>query len=158
MNTTTINIIVGINTSPAAEAALRWALSKGDRTGSTVVVVHVYDEAEHADLALEADKEGAVRDSHRRAQMLASTIAGEQYHSGPLQFRARSGDLAAALVEEASAGSVLVVGVPQREQHAEFLDRLAAEAQCAVVAVGEDGTTRVVGIPSASAAAQPAAS
>ena len=158
MNTTNISIIVGLNTSPAADAALRWALCKGDRTGSAVVVVHVYDEAEHADLALEADKEGAIRDSHQRAQMLASTIVSEQSYAGPVHFRARRGDLEAALVEEASAGSVLVVGVPQLERHGDFLDRLAVEAQCAVVAVDEGGTTRVVGIPSASATAQPAAS
>ena len=146
-----INIIVGVSTTPAADAALRWALTKADHTGSGVIAVHVYDESEHADLRLESDKDAAVRESHHRAQMLASMIAGEQGFPGPFSFRARSGDLETVLIEEATAGSILVVGVPQRELHEDFLDRLAAGAQCAVAAVDEDGNTRVIGIPVASA-------
>ena len=52
-----INIVVGVSSTPAADAALRWALTKADKTGSAVTAVHVYDESEHADLPLEADKQ-----------------------------------------------------------------------------------------------------
>ena len=84
-------------------------------------------------------------ESHHRVQMLASMIAGEQGFPGPFSFHARSGDLETVLIEEASAGDVLVVGVPQREQHEDFLERLSAIALCAVVAVDEGGNTRVIG-------------
>jgi nucleotide-binding universal stress UspA family protein len=143
----TINIVVGMSSSPAADAALRWALTKADHTGSAVIAVHVFDMSEHVDLALEANKQAAVQESHHRVQMLASIIAGAQAFPGPFSFHARSGDLETVLIEEASAGSILVVGVPQREEHEDFLERLAARAQCAVVAVSEDGNTRVIGIP-----------
>ena len=55
-----INIVVGMSSTPAADKALRWALTKADHTGSGVIAVHVYDESEHADLPLEADKQAAV--------------------------------------------------------------------------------------------------
>jgi nucleotide-binding universal stress UspA family protein len=148
----TINIVVGVSSSSAAAAALRWALTKAENTGSAVVAVHVYDESEHADLPLEADKLAAVQESHHRVQLLASLIAGEQGFPGPFSFHARSGDLEAVLIDEATGGAVLVVGVPKREPHEGILDRLAAGAQCAVVAVDEDGTTRVIGVPVAVAA------
>lgn len=147
----TINIIVGVSSSPAADAALRWALTKADRTGSAVIAVHVFDESEHADLPLEADKNAVVRDSHHRAQMLASMIAGEQGFPGLFSFHARSGDLETVLIEEAT-GAILVIGVPQRERHEDFLQRLAAGAQCAVVAVDEQRTSRVIGVPAAASA------
>lgn len=147
-----INIVVGVSSTPAADAALRWALTKANKTGSAVTAVHVYDESEHADLPLEADKQSAVQESHHRVQMLASMIAGEQAFPGPFSFRARSGDLETVLIEEAVDGGVLVVGVPQRERHEDFLERLSAEAQCAVVAVSEDGNTRVIGTPAMNSA------
>jgi nucleotide-binding universal stress UspA family protein len=149
----TINIVVGVGPSPESEAALRWALTKADHTGSAVIAVHVFDKSEHSYLPLERDKDDAVRHSHHRAQMLASTIAAEQGFPGPFSFHARSGDLETVLIEEASAGSVLVVGVPQRERHEDFLDRLAAGAQSAVVAVDEGGNSRVIGLPVPAAAA-----
>jgi nucleotide-binding universal stress UspA family protein len=149
----TIDIVVGISSSPAADAALRWALTKAERTGSAVTAVHVYDESEHADLPLESDREDAVRESHHRAQMLASIIAGDQAFHGPFTFHARTGDLEDVLVEEAAGAGVVVVGVPQRERHDEFLDRLAARAQCAVVAVDEHGPTRVIGRPASDSVA-----
>jgi nucleotide-binding universal stress UspA family protein len=142
-----INIVVGMSSTPAADSALRWALTKADNTGSAVTVVHVYDESEHADQPLDTDKKAAVQESHHRVQMLASMIAGEQAFPGPFSFRARSGHLETVLIEEANVGGVLVVGVPQRERHEDFLERLSAEAQCAVVAVSENGNTRVIGTP-----------
>lgn len=145
-----INIVVGVSSTPAADAALRWALTKANNTGSAVTAVHVYDESEHSDLPLEADKQAAVQESHHRVQLLASMLAGEQDFPGPFSFRARSGDLETVLVDEAADAGVLVVGVPQRERHDDFLERLSAEAQCAVVAVDENGNTRVIGTPFAS--------
>ena len=145
-----INIVVGVRSTPAADAALRWALNKAKKTGSAVTAVHVYDESEHADLPLEADKQAAVQESHHRVQLLVSMIAGELDFPGPFSFRARSGDLETVLVDEAADAGVLVVGVPQRERHDDFLERLSAEAQCAVVAVDENGNTRVIGTPFAS--------
>ena len=81
-----INIVVGVSSTPAADAALRWALTKANNTGSAVTAVHVYDESEHADLPLEADKQAAVQESHHRVQMLASMIAGEQGFPRPVQL------------------------------------------------------------------------
>src|SRR6185436_15726125 len=101
-------------------------------------------------LPLEADKQAAVQESHHRVQLLASMLAGEQDFPGPFSFRARSGDLETVLVDEAADAGVLVVGVPQRERHDDFLERLSTEAQCAVVAVDENGNTRVIGTPFAS--------
>lgn len=141
------HIIVGVSTSPAADAALRWALTKADRTGSAVVAVHVYDEKEHADLALEVDRQAAVRESHQRVQLRASAIASELDFAGSLWFRPRYGDLATELVDEAVDGTAIAVGVPQRDLHEEFLPELASQAHCPVVAVAADGVPTVVGLP-----------
>ena len=48
-------IVVGVNHSAAAEAALRWAISKGAGTGCPVTAVHVFDPDDRADLAMVRD-------------------------------------------------------------------------------------------------------
>lgn len=58
--TTMKRIVVGGDHTPAASAALRWAVGEAAETGACVAVVHAFDATRRADLALERDLAAAL--------------------------------------------------------------------------------------------------
>ncbi len=141
------HIVVGVSNSPAADAALRWALDKAERTDSVVTAVHVFDASEHADHAMEPDQAAAETETHRRAERRVRSLASECGSAAPLVFRAIHGGVGTALPRAALTGSALVVGKPQRQRHQALLELLVERSACPVVAVSADGEAAVVGLP-----------
>ncbi len=139
-------IVVGVNHTPAAEAALRWALAKAESTGCSVTAVHVFDESERADLAMERDPEREEVEAHRRAQARVREIVSETGIDIPVTFTFTHGTVAAELAMAALSGSALVVGQPQLDHHRRLVRDLALEAPCPVVAVSEEGHPSMCGL------------
>jgi hypothetical protein len=61
-------IVVGGDYTPAATAALRWAVAQAAVTSASVVVVHAFDVEGRADSTLERDLDRARRDARYRTQ------------------------------------------------------------------------------------------
>ncbi|MFY9916098.1 MAG: universal stress protein [Nocardioidaceae bacterium] len=139
-------IVVGVNHTPAAEAALRWALAKAERVGCSVTALHVFDEAERADLAMERDPEHEEVEAHSRAQARVREIVSQSGTDIPVTFTFTHGNVAAELAAAARSGTALVVGQPQRDHHRRLVRDLALEAPCPVVAVTEFGHATTCGL------------
>jgi K+-sensing histidine kinase KdpD len=140
-------IIVGVNHTPAAEAALRWALAKAANTGCAVTAVHVFDASERADLAMERDPDLEETETQRRAQTHVSAVVAETQTDVPVTFASARGDLESALTSAALKASALVVGQPQRACHEGLVHQLAVSASCPVVSVSESGQAITIGLP-----------
>ena len=68
-------IVVGLNHSPAAREALRWAVGEANRLRADVTVVHAVDVTERADLAMERDIAAEARQcSGRVLQWTAESV------------------------------------------------------------------------------------
>lgn len=65
-------IVVGLNHSPAAREALRWAVGEANRLRADVTVVHAVDVTERADLAMERDIAAEARQCSGRVQQWAA--------------------------------------------------------------------------------------
>ncbi len=139
-------IVVGVNHTPAAEAALRWALAKAESTGCSVTALHVFDEAERADLAMEIDLEHEEIEAHRRAQARIQRIVSESGADIPVTFTCTHGNVAAELARAAMSGTALVLGQPQRDHHQWLVRDLAVGAPCPVITVTEFGHATTCGL------------
>ncbi len=139
-------IVVGVNHTPAAEAALRWALAKAESTGCSVTALHVFDASERADLIMERDAEGEEVEAHRRAQGRVRAIVSDSGAAVPVTFSSTHGPVLAELALAAMSGTALVIGQPQRDHHRRLVRDLAIEAPCPVIAVTEDGRATRCGL------------
>jgi nucleotide-binding universal stress UspA family protein len=108
-------IVVGLDCSPSARAALRWAADYARATGGPLRAVHVIDwPLTHAGTSAEPDQEGFVQlpehgtDSAYRSIMEHEL---EQVHPEPgwtVQFA--EGDAGHQLVRHSAAAGLLVIG------------------------------------------------
>lgn len=143
MHRSTTTIVVGGDTTPAATAALRWAVQQADHAPrARVVVVHAFDLAHRADLALERDVDRARRDARYRTQSwVVETLGVARRQSDgtvPVSVRTPDGGVEEALAAAARQADLLVVGAPRSEEHRLLPARLAARCACPVVTVTPD--------------------
>lgn len=126
------DIVVGFSNSAVSAAALRWAVAESTRFGCRVRVLHVYDEAEHADALHEA------RAAHGAPRFDPSRVVGVLHEAATdarVSIAQEQGGLVDTLSRAASGARMLVVGKPGDCRHRGLDDRLRATVSCPVVAV-----------------------
>jgi hypothetical protein len=136
------DIVVGFSNSAVSAAALRWAVAEGTRIGCQVHVVHVYDEAEHADARLEpVGSQGPPHIDPSRVLRVLGDGAWDDGGSGDAAPEARvtvsqeRGGLEDTLSRACVGARMLVIGKPGDCRHRGLEDRLKALVDCPVVPV-----------------------
>lgn len=138
-------IVVGVDGSPGAEAALEWALRDAARCGGTVQVVHGYSASVAWIDVGSAEEDDMRRRSHERATALAKRVveraaARRDVCNVDIDVAVSEGDAAAVLVDAAADADLLVVGSRGRGGFTGVLlgsvsQRCAQHASCPVVIV-----------------------
>lgn len=134
-------IVVGGDTTPAGSAALLHAVELARRVGCTLLVVHAFDVAGRADLAVERDLERARRDARYRTQSWVVEILGDSTSSVPVMVQTPDGRVEDALVAASRGARLVVVGEPQDDGHRALAAALAARCACPVVTVAPGGAS-----------------
>jgi len=138
---TSPEIIVGVDGSPGAVAATQWAAAEAVRTGSELVVVHVYD---WRIIGARAPIGGAyAEDAQARAGALVeSAVADAQAFAPDVQVRGEAvlGGVAATLIVASTEARLVVLGSRGRGGFASLLlgsvsQQVATHAASPVVVV-----------------------
>jgi hypothetical protein len=128
-------IVVGGDHTPSATAALRWAVHKAGETGACVVVVHAFDVAGRADLALERDLERARRDARYRTQAWVVEVLADMDTSVPVVVSTPDGSVERALAEAGRDAQMVVIGAPPSAQRRHLPAALKRACHCPVFTV-----------------------
>lgn len=136
-------IVVGGDHTPSATAALRWAVRKAEETGACVVVVHAFDVAGRADLALERDLERARRDARYRTQSWVVEVLSDIDTSVPVIVSTPDGSVEKALADAARSAKMVVIGSPQHGRRLELAAWLKRTCPCPVFTVSSDQAVAV---------------
>lgn len=139
-------IVVGGDTTPSATAALRWAVEEAARLHhSSVLVVHAFDVAGRADLALERDLDRSRRDARYRTQSWVVEVLGDSGIEVPVLVQTPDASVEDALVAASQKASMVVIGEPQNGHRQDLAARLSARCACPVVTVGVGQTPALAG-------------
>jgi len=131
-------IVVGGDHTPAATGALRWAVHEAALAGACVTVVHAFDMAGRADLALERDLGRARRDARYRTQSWVVEVIGDLDTSVPVIVSTPDGSVEDALVAASRGAQMVVIGAPQNGHHRDLGTVLTRACSCPVMVVGRD--------------------
>jgi nucleotide-binding universal stress UspA family protein len=148
-------IVVGVDASAEAHAALCWALREAQCTGRAVLAVAVLDPDRLADWPLEHDPQLASEEHRERlAARVARAMSAHERVTGrpvpPVRILLTLGDLVAQLSAAAEGAPLLVLGRPQLHTTEPVVQALSQ--QCPVLLVDEHGaTSRIVSRGQASA-------
>lgn len=135
-------IVVGYAHTPAGTAALRWAVTEGQRVGADVEVVHVFDVRRRADVALSHDPEtdrGEAR--HEAAQRVQQAIT-DLPERGAVRFVERVGQIEEVLATVADGAMRLVLGEPGCRTDQSLPTVLSVHCTVPVTVISEAGHTR----------------
>jgi nucleotide-binding universal stress UspA family protein len=155
-------VVVGINESPGAEAAVRWAMDDACLSRAPVRLVYAYEwHLRYQQIPLYVDiAESELHHSRNVAEQFVATMIDRVRALGPgvdVTGAAIAGNPAAALIDESADASMLVVG----SRHLKALGSVmigsvsaaaAARARCPAVVVRgpagspDDGAAVVVGV------------
>jgi nucleotide-binding universal stress UspA family protein len=132
-------IAVAVTSSASAIAALRWALRRASHKDARVEVVHVFDESDRADLAIERDMAQAAREASQLT--LERTVAelADVDNDVVVRIVSKHGSLLIELTKMAADADLLVVGLPQGDAHQGLPKALASSCNCPVVTVSAEG-------------------
>ena len=131
-------IVVGGDHTPSASAALRWAVDEASRTGACVVVVHAFDVAGRADLALERDLDRARRDARYRTQSWVVEVLGDLDTTVPVVVTTPDGSVLDALVSAGQTAQAVAIGEAHAGRQRDLAATLALACDCPVVTVAEN--------------------
>ena len=133
-------VVVGVDGSPAGDAALEWAIGEAEVAGAELIVCHAYT-PEHIIRPVPAGALGTIGQQQAR-QRLQAAVARAAHRLGrqSVHGELRPGDPATVLMEAATGAQILVVG-----SHGYFAQtyrllgstalRVAAHAACPAVVV-----------------------
>jgi nucleotide-binding universal stress UspA family protein len=144
-------IVVGIDDSDHAAAALRWAADEARLRGASLVAVHAWTFVpppalgEPGMIAIPVDLVGDLEVEREAAEQAATRIVGEVLgeRAGSVECRIVDGDAGESLVEASQGADLVVVGSRGRTGiRASLLGSVSAHAvqhaQCPVVIVRAD--------------------
>lgn len=137
------HIVVGLDDSRGARAALRWAMAQAEATGVTVEAVHAYPfDVAWIDQTNEHVPLWRARVANQARQELDAVVDGVVGRSStvPIERHVTEGSAAMVLIEESKDADLLVVGSRGRGEFVGVLlgsvsQRCAEHAQCPVVVV-----------------------
>lgn len=139
-------IVVGGDTTPAASAALLFAVEEAARhEGCSVLVVHAFDTAGRADLPLERDLDRARRDARYRTQSWVVEVLGSSSAAVPVMVHTPDATVEDAIVAAARHARMVVVGTPQNGHRRALSATLTRRCSCPVVTVSPGRTPALVG-------------
>ncbi|WP_328474463.1 universal stress protein [Actinoplanes sp. NBC_00393] len=138
-------VIVGVDGSEGALAAVRWAAQYAAEVGEPLQVVHVAGASDTESVVLPVPvgvSNAGLRPGPSSDQILENAVDEAAGHAPDLEVTARtiSGDAVPALVEVSAEAGLLVLGSRDRGRLAAALfgsvaDRVTADARCPVVVV-----------------------
>ena len=135
-------IVVGGDTTPSATAALRWAVGEAARNPQcSVLVVHAFDTAGRADLALERDLDRCRRDARYRTQSWVVEVLADLETEVPVMVQTPDASVEEALVQASAHALMVVIGEPQKGRRRDLPGKLTRRCKCPVVTVGVGGRT-----------------
>ena len=139
-------IVVGGDTTPSASAALRWAVAEAaSRTSCDVLVVHAFDTAGRADLAVERDLDRARKDARYRTQSWVVEVLGDSVLSVPVTVRTPDASVEDALVAASTGASLVVIGVPHNGRHQDLDVTLEQRCGCPVRTIPAERSPALAG-------------
>ncbi len=131
-------IVVGGDHTPSATAALRWAVAEATESGACITVVHAFDVAGRADLALERDLERARRDARYRTQSWVVEVLGDLNTSVPVTVSTPDASVEQALTRAARGARMMVIGRPHHGRNHDLATALGRSCACPVITVAEN--------------------
>lgn len=129
-------IVVGGDTTPSATAALRWAVEEASHHHGSVLVVHAFDLAGRADLAVERDLDRCRRDARYRTQSWVVEVLGDSEVEVPVLVQTPDASVEDALAAAARHASMIVIGEPQNGHRRDLAARLTQRCTCPVFTIG----------------------
>jgi len=130
-------IVVGLDNTPGARAALRWAVDHASRIDAVVHAVHAL-ELLGAAAPLEHDVAGTRATVQGRAHAWTAEALAESRFRVPVTVEVRDGDAATVLGEAARGADMLVLGMNVGTDHS-AVTGYAVPLRCEVVLVEESG-------------------
>ena len=137
-------IVVGGDHTPAATAALKWAVVEAAQSGACIAVVHAFDVEGRADLALERDLDRARRDARYRTQSWVVEVLGDLDTSVPVIVSTPDGSAEQSLMTAARGAQMVVIGQPHGGRHRDLATALARSCECPVMTVAANNEAIVV--------------
>ncbi|MCY7366082.1 MAG: universal stress protein [Frankiaceae bacterium] len=153
---TSQQVLVGVDDSPASDAALAWALNVAARTGDRVEALHAWQWTAGmlGVIAPDAPATLAVAARHAAHAAVAKAVADRPFGAQEVEATARTaeGDAASRLLEEAGTSALLVLG---RHGQSTWSRRLVGQALGSVASACLSGSTVPVAIVPQDAVAAP---
>jgi CBS domain-containing protein len=127
-------VLVGVGTSPASTAALRWAAAEAVRRDAVLYAVHVVPPTPSNDVA----------DARRRVPGRVGDRLSDACAPRAVAVQVVTGDPAEQLASLAGDASVVVIGQPTADAHADLPPRLRRTSDVVMV-VDTEGHARHIG-------------
>lgn len=140
-------LVVGLDHTPAGNAALQWAVKHAADRGARLLTVHVSDRGSRADLALERDVLGEHSRAAIRLHDQVIRHVGTADDTVPTTVSMIEGGLVDRLVKASEHAAALVIGSPQSADHAHLPAALAERLACPVMVVDSEGAASEVPCP-----------
>jgi nucleotide-binding universal stress UspA family protein len=138
------NVVVGVDSTSASAAAVRWAAAEAARRHVPMHAVEVVDDERRGGGRLEPDPSVAIELARRT---VPARVVGWVFHEGidvDIAVSVVTGDVAGRLAHEARDASLVVIGTPESAEHKTLPVELADQCLCPVAMVGEHGDASLV--------------
>lgn len=141
-------IVVGVNTSAASEAAVRWAAAQAARRHARLHAVHVIEHGRRETTPPDHDLQLELQAAR---QSVPGRVGAWMFRAGvdvDVAVSVVTGDVADQLAREAGDAVLVVIGAPDSLHHSALPADLAYGCICPVVMVGAFGDVTYVDVAS----------
>ncbi len=139
-------IVVGVNTSAASEAAVRWAAAQAARRHARLYAVHVIEHGTPESMPPDRDLQLELQTAR---QSVPGRVGGWMFRAGidvDVAVSVVIGNVADQLAREAGDAALVVIGAPDSLHHSALPADLAYGCVCPVAMVGTFGDVTYVDV------------